>query len=66
MMAANQALAGQTIADVLVQLRCQRCGQKPIQVALEEDPAATSPHRMGAYGWKVVLVSAEACEDPGT
>jgi hypothetical protein len=56
MMAANQALAGQTIADALVQLRCQRCGQKPIQVALEEDPAATSPHRMGAYGWQVVLI----------
>jgi hypothetical protein len=56
MMAANGALAGQTIADVLVQFRCERCGQKPIWVALEEDAAATSPHRMGAHGWQVVLI----------
>jgi hypothetical protein len=56
MMAANRELAGQSIADVLVQLRCEKCGQKPVRVALEEDPAATSPHRMGAYGWQVVLI----------
>ena len=56
MMAANRELAGQTVADVLVQLRCEKCGQKPIWVALEEDAAATSPARMGAYGWQVVLI----------
>ncbi len=56
MMAASRDLAGQSVADVLVQLRCEKCGQKPIRVALEEDAAATSPHRMGACGWQVVLI----------
>jgi hypothetical protein len=56
MMAANRELAGQTLADVLVQLRCEKCGQKPMRVALEEDAAAASADRMGAYGWQVVLI----------
>ena len=48
MLASNREVAGQTIADVLVQLRCEKCGGRPIRVALEEDAAATSPDRMGA------------------
>ncbi len=55
-MAANRELADQSIADVLVQLRCPKCGDRPTLVALEEDAAATSPDRMGGYGWKVVLI----------
>ncbi len=43
-------------ADVLVQLRCQKCGQRPIRIALEEDAAATARDRMGGYGWQVVLL----------
>jgi hypothetical protein len=39
---------------------CQKCGQRPIRVALEEDAAATSKDRAGAYGWQAVLVERES------
>jgi hypothetical protein len=55
MLATDRELAGQSIADVLVQLRCEKCGQKPIRVALEEDAAATAQDRMGGYGWLVLI-----------
>jgi hypothetical protein len=56
MLARNQEVAGQTIADLLVQLRCQKCGERPIRVALEEDAAATATDRMGGHGWQMVLI----------
>ncbi len=62
-MAMHRELARQTIADVLVQLRCAKCGQRPIRVALEEDAAATAQDRMGGYGWRVVLIKPNK---PGT
>jgi hypothetical protein len=55
-LATNREVAAQTIADVLVQLRCQKCGRRPIRVALEEDAAATARDRMGGCGWQVVLI----------
>jgi hypothetical protein len=45
-----------SLADVIVRLRCEKCGAPPIRIALEEDAAAASPGRMGACGWKVVLI----------
>jgi hypothetical protein len=62
-MAMHRELARQTIADVLVQLRCAKRGQLPIRVALEEDAAATAQDRMGGYGWRVVLTEPNK---PGT
>ena len=56
MMAANRQLAGLTIANVVVQLRCRHCGQRPASVALLEDGAAKAHGRMGATGWAVTLV----------
>ena len=56
MVAANRQLAGLTIADVVVQLRCRHCGQRPASVALMEDGAAKASDRMGATGWAVPLV----------
>jgi len=56
MVVANRQLAGLTIADVLVQLRCRHCGQRPASVALLEHGAARAPGRMGATGWAVMLV----------
>jgi hypothetical protein len=46
-MAMHREVAAQSLADVLVQLRFQKCGQRPIRVALEEDAAAGPPGRMG-------------------
>ena len=57
MLAANGPPAGATLADVLVALRCRRCGQAPVSAALIEDPADNASGRMGAApGWRVVLV----------
>jgi hypothetical protein len=39
-MAADREVAGQSLADVVARLRCQRCAQRPFGVALEEDAAA--------------------------
>jgi hypothetical protein len=55
-MAQSREVAAQSLADVLMQLRCQKCGQRPIRVALEEDAAATAHDRMGGCGWQVVLI----------
>ena len=55
MIAANRQLAGLTIAELVIQLRCERCGQRPASVALLEDGAAGTPGRMGAIGWRVAL-----------
>jgi hypothetical protein len=55
-MVANRELAGATVADVLVQLRCEKCRQRPITVALVNDPAGQAPGRMGSSGWRVVLI----------
>jgi hypothetical protein len=55
LMAASGA-AGLTMAEVLLRLRCERCGERPGSVALEEDAAAGTPGRMGASGWRVVLI----------
>jgi len=56
LMAANRQLAGQTIADVVVQLRCRQCGQRPTSIALLEHGAARAHGRIGAQGWWVTLV----------
>lgn len=57
MVAANREMAAATVADVLVQLRCEKCRQPPITVALVDDPAGQAPGRMGAAnGWRVVLI----------
>ena len=57
-MMASGPLAGSSIADVLVALRCQRCHEAPATVMLVEDPASDAPGRMGSPpGWKVALVS---------
>ena len=55
MMASSRELAGATVADVLVQLRCEKCRQRPISVALVDDPACQAPGRMGAAnGWRLI------------
>lgn len=65
MLAANGPPAGATLADVLVALRCRRCGQAPVSAALIEDPADKASGRMGAApGWRVVLVEGSA-QGPG-
>ncbi len=63
MMAANRELARLTMADVVVQLRCQQCGQRPAKVALLEHGAARAHGIPGASGWAVPLVGDE--EDDG-
>jgi hypothetical protein len=55
-MAVNRELAGATVADVVVQLRCEKCHRRPIMVALVEDPAGQAAGRMGPSGWRVVLI----------
>jgi hypothetical protein len=50
LMAANRRLARLTIADVVVQLRCRQCGQRPTGVASLED---------GESGWRVMLVGGD-------
>ena len=56
MIAANRELAGATVADVLVQLRCEKCRQRPISIALVDDPGRYAPGRIGAAnGWRAVL-----------
>jgi hypothetical protein len=64
MMAANRGLAGATLADVVVQLRCEKCRQRPIAVALVNDPAGEAPGRWGAGGWRVVLIEADQTAPP--
>ena len=44
MVAANRGLADRSLADVLIQLRCRQCGERPASAALLEDGAA------GAHG----------------
>ena len=61
LMAAGGA-AGLTLAEVLLRLRCEKCGQRPASAALEEDAAAGAPGRMGATGWRVVLTQATNAE----
>jgi hypothetical protein len=64
MVAANRQLGGLTIADVVVQLRCRHCGQRPASVALLEDGAAKAPGRMGTRGWAATLVADSGEDDP--
>ena len=56
LMAAHPNRAGLTMADVVVQLRCRECGQRPASIAFLEDGAARARGRMGAQGWWVTLV----------
>jgi hypothetical protein len=63
-MAANRGLAGATLADVVVQLLCEKCRQRPIAVALVNDPASEAPGRWGAGGWRVVLIEADQTAPP--
>jgi hypothetical protein len=56
LMAQHRQLAGLTIADIVVQLRCKNCGERPVRVALLEHGAARAHGRMGAQGWWVPLV----------
>jgi hypothetical protein len=50
-----------TMADVLVQLRCRQCGQRPAKARLLQDSSAGSP-RLGhnnqptTTGWVVELI----------
>jgi hypothetical protein len=62
LMAANREVAGATVADVVVQLRCEKCRQPPLTVALVDDPAGQAPGRMGSSGWRVVLTQAANAE----
>jgi hypothetical protein len=55
-MAQSREVGAQSLADLLMQLRCQKCGRPPIRVALEEDAAVTAHDRMGGCGWQVVLI----------
>ncbi len=55
MMASNCVLAGLTVADVLIQLRCQKCERRPASVALVEDPAGHAQGTWTGRGWRVVL-----------
>ena len=48
--------ANRTIADVLVQLRCERCHQRPTSVAVAENPAGRAHGVIGPPGWRVVLI----------
>jgi hypothetical protein len=54
-------LGGLTIADLVVQLRCKNCGQRPSKVVLLEHGAAGARVAQyfgndSAYGWVVPLV----------
>ena len=42
------ATSGLTMANVVVQLRCQKCGQRATSIALPENGAARAHGRMGA------------------
>jgi hypothetical protein len=48
-MAAGGA-AGLSLAGVLLRLRCEKCGERPMRVSLEEDAGARAPGGMGATG----------------
>jgi hypothetical protein len=48
-----------TIADVLVQLRCRQCGQRPAKATLLEHGAAGARGIPGASGWVVPLVGGD-------
>ena len=63
-LAANRGLVGLTIADLVVRLQCQHCGQRPVSVALLEDGAARAPGRMGATGWTVMLIGDDGENGP--
>lgn len=59
LMAATPGMADRTLANVLVQLRCRECHRRPSNVALMEDPVGGAHGRVGASGWRVVLVEDE-------
>jgi hypothetical protein len=57
LMASNRSLADRTLADVLVQLRCRECHQRPASAALVGDAAGQASGRSGSPpGWRVVLI----------
>jgi len=55
-MASNRGLADRTLADVLVQLRCQHCHQRPGSAALMGDAAGRAAGRLSPPGWRVALL----------
>ena len=63
-MAASRDLAGRTLADALIQLRCQQSGERPTYVTLVEDGAAGTHGRMDATGWRVALAGEEGDNSP--
>jgi hypothetical protein len=56
LMASNRELTRLSLADVLIQLRCEKCRQPQELVALVEDPAGNVDRRIAPPGWRVVLV----------
>lgn len=59
-LATNHTLAEVSIADVLVKLRCEACGERPIAVALASDQTAGAYGKIGDPGWRVMLVGDDA------
>ena len=60
LLANGQAAAGQPLADLLVRLRCDACGARPVSVHLTE--AAYPPAVRGdvVQGWQMLLHGVEA------
>jgi hypothetical protein len=62
LMASNHELARLSLADVLIQLRCEKCREPPKIVVIVEDPAGNAAGRIAPPGWRVVLIG----EDTGS
>lgn len=60
LLAESRAAAGQPLADLLVRLRCDGCGARPVTVHLTE--AAYPPAVRGdvVQGWQMLLHGTEA------
>lgn len=56
MLGAEDARSRRTLADVVIRLRCTRCGQRPKAVHLVEDPAKGEGPQGPGPGWQVLLI----------
>ena len=62
LLASGYAAAGQPLADLLVRLRCDGCGARPVTVHLTEAAYPLAVRGSVVQGWQMLLHGAEASD----
>ena len=60
LLASGRAAAGQSLADLLVRLRCDGCGARPVSMHLTEAAYPPAVHGDVVQGWQMLLHGTEA------